>query len=51
MKLTFSKIHRESIFNADFDNLKEDSGTIEFKIKKYVWWYSGSICSKWNWKV
>ncbi|SET73777.1 AAA family ATPase [Lacrimispora sphenoides] len=33
MKLTFSKIHRESIFNADFDNLKEDSGTIEFKIK------------------
>lgn len=31
MKLTFSKIHRESIFNADFDNLTEDSGTIKFK--------------------
>ena len=33
MKLTFSKIHRESIFNVDFDNLTEDSGTIEFKSK------------------
>ncbi len=31
MKLTFSKIHRESIFNEDFDTLAEDSGTIEFK--------------------
>lgn len=34
MKLTFSKIHRESIFNVDFDNLTEDNGTIEFKRKK-----------------
>lgn len=33
MKLTFSKIHRESIFNSDFNNLTEDSGTIEFKNK------------------
>lgn len=33
MKLTFRKIHRESIFNTDFDNLTEDSGTIEFKKK------------------
>lgn len=33
MKLTFSKIHRESIFNADFDNLQADNGTIEFKRK------------------
>jgi len=33
MKLTFSKMHRESIFNANFDNLTEDCGTIEFKKK------------------
>ncbi len=31
MKLAFRKIHRESIFDVDFDSLAEDNGTIEFK--------------------
>ena len=33
MKLTFNKIHRESIFRTDFDALSADNGTIEFKRK------------------
>ena len=39
MKLIFSKIHKDEIFNKDFDNLSEGNGTIEFK-KKYT---SGGI--------
>ena len=31
MKLFFKKIHRESIFNADFDDLNENNGVLEFK--------------------
>ena len=31
MKLVFSQIHNGSIFDADFDALCEDLGTIEFK--------------------
>ncbi|WP_317313439.1 AAA family ATPase [Absicoccus porci] len=31
MKLYFKKIHRETIFNADFDNLNKDNGVLKFK--------------------
>ena len=39
MKLIFKKIHKDEIFNKDFDNLSEENGSIEFK-KKYT---SGGI--------
>ena len=31
MKLVFNKIHKDTIFDKDFDNLNENYGTIEFK--------------------
>lgn len=31
MKLVFNKIHKDTIFDKDFDNLNEKYGTIEFK--------------------
>lgn len=31
MKLVFDKIHRDTIFDKDFDNLDANNGTIEFK--------------------
>ncbi len=33
MKLIFNKIHKETIFNKDFENLNEVNGTIEFRRK------------------
>lgn len=33
MKLVFNKIHREAIFNPEFDCLSEENGTIEFRRK------------------
>ena len=36
MKLKFTKIHNDAIFNSDFDSMSDANGTIEFKRKNHA---------------